>query len=82
MRPAATETLVGDTVMDCKVAAVVVNWAVPLMEFSVAVIVTGPPALTPVASPCEPVELLMVARLGFVEDHVTDVVMSWALLSE
>jgi hypothetical protein len=68
--------------MDCKTAGVTVNEAVLLMELWVAVIVTGPPGATPVASPCVPAALLMVAVPLFDEDQVTLAVTSWLLLSE
>ena len=64
--------VVGDKEIDCKVATVTFNCAVPLIEFSAAAIVTGPPAVTPVAMPW----LLMVAMLVFEEDQVTDAVKS------
>jgi hypothetical protein len=44
------------------------------MPFKAAVMVTGPPAATPVASPWLPAALLMVAMLKFDVDQVTAVV--------
>jgi hypothetical protein len=60
VRPAATLVDVGATVIDCSVAVVTVSCAVPKMlpfAVEVAVIVMGPPAVTPVAMP----EALIVA---------------------
>jgi hypothetical protein len=57
VNPAATAADAGEAVIDCKTGPVTVSCAVPLIGPWVAVMVTGPPAATPVASP----ELLMVA---------------------
>jgi len=60
VRPVETLAEVGATVIVCNVAAVTVSCAVPLiaaLAVEVAVMVTGPPALTPVATP----EALIVA---------------------
>ena len=70
--------------MDTNAAAVTVNVAVPVISVagSVAVIVMGPPTVTPVASPFEPAVLLMVAIPVFEEVQVTDDVRSIVVLSE
>ncbi len=70
--------------MDISAAVVTVNVAVPVspVDGSVAVIVIGPPGVTPVASPLEPAALLMVAIPVFEEVQVTDDVTSTFVLSE
>ena len=78
MRPAETEAFAGETEIDCSTGAVTFSDAVPLMEFWVAVIVTGPPTDAPVATPM----LLIVATPVFDEDHVAVVVKSCVELSE
>jgi len=68
--PAATLAEVGATVMVCKVAVVTVSCAVPLIAplvVDVAVMVIGPPAVTPVATP----EVLIVAIPVFDDDQFT-----------
>jgi len=70
VNPAATLAEVGATVIVCRVAPVTVSCAVPLMAafvVEVAVIVIGPPALTPVATP----EALIVAMAVFDELQFT-----------
>jgi hypothetical protein len=70
VNPAATLAEVGATVIVCSTAAVTVSCAVPVMllfAVEVAVMVIGPPALTPVATP----EALTVAIAVFDELHVT-----------
>ena len=71
-----TETLAGFgvTVMDCSLTfdgAVTVSDAAPLMPANNAVIVIGPPAVTPVAIP---VLLTIVATEVLLEVHATCVV--------
>ena len=70
--------------MDTNVAAVTVSVAVPTCPVagSSAVIVTGPPAVTEVATPLDPAALLMVATAGFDDVHVTNVVRSCVVKSE
>ncbi len=72
MLPVGTEGLAGVTAIEDSTGAVTVNWAVPLIEFCVAVIVTGAPTVIPVASPV----LLMVAMLVFEDDQDANVVKS------
>ena len=70
MSPAETVAEVGATVIDWSVAAVTVSCAVPEMlpfVVEVAVMVTGPPAFTPVATP----EALIVAMAVFDEVQFT-----------
>lgn len=80
--PLSTVGFAGVMASDCRTGAVTVNWAVPVTPPSNAAMVTGPPVLTPVASPWAPLELLMVAMLVFDDDQVTDVVRVWVELSE
>ena len=70
--------------MDTSSASVTVNVTVPVspVDVSVAVIVMGPPGVTPVASPLKPAALLMVAIPVFEEVQVTDDVRSIVVLSE
>lgn len=68
--------------MDWRVGAVTVSWAVPLTPVNSAVIVTGPPTITPVARPWVPDVLLTVATAVFEDDHVTDAVRTLLLPSE
>ena len=70
--------------MDTSAAIVTVSVAVPVspVDGSVAVIVMGPPGVTPVASPFKPDALLMVATPVFEEVQVTDDVRSTVVLSE
>ena len=81
--PATTFAGFGATVMDCNEGAgggaVTVRDAVPLMPDNVAVIVTGPPPATPVATP---VVLTTVARVVLFELHPACVVRFWVELSE
>src|SRR3990170_6013643 len=74
----------GVTPMDDSVAAVTVRVAVPAMSVvgSVAVIVIGPPAVFEVATPLEPMALLMVATAAFEELQVTNEVRSCVVKSE
>ena len=68
--PFAIVGFAGNTEIDCSTAAVTVNCAVPLIAafvVEVAVIVIGPPAPTPVATP----ELLIVAIAVFAELQFT-----------
>ena len=78
--PATIDGFAGVTTIDCNVAAVTVNVVDPFTDPDVAVICDDP-AATPVASPCVPAVLLMVAKFVFAELHVTDVVRSCVLLS-
>src|SRR5208283_3742291 len=73
--------LAGVTAMDTSVAELTVRAVEPEMLPEVAVIVAVP-AATGVASPKEPVVLLIVATNVFDELHVTDVVIFCVLLSE
>ena len=72
--------LPGRTIMvpERKVALVTVSALVPLIELKVAVMVTGPPAATPVASPA----VLMVVMPVLDEDQLTWLVISAVLPSE
>jgi len=77
--PTATEAVSGVTAMETSVGAVTVNDA--LLEVtvpSVAEMLTGPPALTPVATP----RPFMVATAVSDEFQVTEVVMFWVDPSE
>ncbi len=80
VKPLAIEGLAGVTVIETRVAAVTVSWAVLLMLVlrSLAVMVTGPPAATPLATP---VFRPMVAMLVFDEVQFTEVVIFCVLLS-
>jgi len=80
VRPLAMEGLAGVTAMETKAAAVTVSCAVPdlLVLGSVAVMVTGPPAAAPVATP---VFRPTVAVLVSDEVQFTDAVRFWVLLS-
>jgi hypothetical protein len=74
--------LTGVTAMDTSVAEVTVRFVVPNIPVeSVALIVVTPTA-TVVASPLEPVALLIVAIDPVKELHVTDNVKSCVVLSE
>ena len=73
--------MAGVTAMDTSVAELTVRAVEPEMLPEVAVIVAVP-AATGVASPKEPVVLLIVATNVFDELHVTDVVIFCVLLSE
>jgi len=69
--PTTTVGFAGVTAMDTSAGAVTVNCAVPpivVVCVDVAVIVTGPPAVTPVA---KPVAALTVAIPVLPDDHVT-----------
>ena len=66
--PAATDGFAGVTAMDVSTAAVKVNEVVPLTAPEVALIVTGPPAFTPVAKPAA----LIVATVVSDELQVTE----------
>jgi len=80
VRPLAIEGLAGVTAMETRVAAVTVSWAVLLMLVlgSLAVMVTGPLAVTPVATPLfNP----MVAMPVLDEVQFTEVVRFCVLLS-
>ena len=68
--PAATDGLAGVTAIDTSTAAVMVSEVVPLIVPDTALIVTGPPVFTPVASPAE----LIVANVVSDELHVTEFV--------
>ncbi len=73
MPPLAIEGLPGVTAIDNSVAAVTVRVADPEMLPSVAWIVVDP-AATEVASPFDPVELLIVATPVLDEAQVTEAV--------
>src|SRR5450432_3430927 len=81
--PEATDVRIGDTVMARSTAGVTVRAATPGMEVdgSVAVIVTAP-LDTPVASPCDPLALEMVAVAAFEVLQVTVSVRFLVLRSE
>jgi hypothetical protein len=64
--PTATLAGFGVTAIDTSVGAVTVSCAVPEMVPDFAVIVTGPPAFTPVARPAA----LIVAIVVLLELHV------------
>jgi len=68
--PAATDGFAGVTAMDVSTAAVNVNEVVPMTAPDVALIVTGPPAFTPVAKPAA----LIVAMVVSDELQVTELV--------
>ena len=76
--PAATLAAAGDTVIDCSTAAVTVREAVALTPPCAAVIVTGPPAFTPVATPLA----LMVAMVVSDDVHVAVLVRFCVVPSE
>ena len=80
VNPLAIEGLAGVTAIETNVAAVTVSCAVPdlLVLGSVAVMVTGPPTVTPVATP---VFNPIVAIPVFEEVQLTDVVRFCVLLS-
>ena len=80
--PVVTEGFAGVTAIDWSTGAVTVNCAVPLTPLRSAVIVTGPPAATPVAKPWLPPALLIVAMLVFEDDHVTEAVRFGVVPSE
>ena len=78
--PSAIDGLAGLIAIETKTAAVTVSVVEPVTEPEATPIVVAPtPAL--VARPAVPAELLMVATLGAVEVHCTDVVMFCVLLS-
>jgi hypothetical protein len=70
--PAGTVGFAGVTAIETRFAAVTVNCATPLTEFTVAMIVTGPPTETPFANPLLNPPLAMVAIAVLEEDQVTD----------
>jgi hypothetical protein len=76
--PAGTEAEAGDTATDWSTGAVTVNEAVPLIPLRAAVMVTGPPTVTPVARPAP----LIVAVLVFEDDQLTEPVNVWVEPSE
>jgi hypothetical protein len=69
--PAATEAVVGDTLMLTRIAGVTVKTAIPEMSPEVAVMVEAPVA-TPVARPWEPKALETVVLPVTDDDHVTE----------
>ncbi len=75
---AMTVGFTGLTTIESSTGAVTANCAVPLTELRDAVMVTGPPAATPLASPL----LDIVAMLVFDEDHVTKELTVWFEPSE
>lgn len=79
--PTAMLGLVGVTEMDTRVAGVTVRLVEPDMLPDVALIVVVPTAAE-VAFPSDPGMLLMAATEAAEELHITDVVISCALLSE
>jgi hypothetical protein len=62
------------TFTDVAAPGTTVSAAVPLIAPDTALIVTGPPAFTPVARPCVPAVLLIVAMVVSDELHVTEFV--------
>jgi hypothetical protein len=74
--PAVIVGALGVTAIDCRVGAVTVNAACPVIDPLVAVIVDAP-AVTAVASP--PAEIAATPVL--LEDHVADPVRSCVLAS-
>jgi hypothetical protein len=75
--PAANDGFAGVTAIDDSTAAVTVNVVVPFTDPDAALIVTGPPNFTPVASPAA----LIVATVVSDELHVTVLVMFCVELS-
>ena len=75
--PFAIEVLAGATAIDTRAGPVTAREAVPVMVPDVAVMVTGPPAATPVAKPAPLIEAVPIAE----ELHVTVPVMFCVLLS-
>jgi hypothetical protein len=75
--PAGTDGFAGVTAIDDNTAAVTVNVVVPFTDPDAALIVTGPPNFTPVASPAA----LIVATVVSDELHVTVLVMFCVELS-
>ncbi len=73
--------LVGETAMETSVAGVIVSVVDPDMLPNVAVIVVVP-AVTEVASPCEPAALLTTATPAADELQATAVVKFCVVLSE
>jgi hypothetical protein len=73
--------LVGETAMETSVAGVIVSAVDPDMLPNAAVIVVVP-AVTEVASPCEPAALLMAATPTTDELQATAVVRFCIVLSE
>ncbi len=73
--------LVGKTAMETSVAAVIVSVVDPDTLPNVAVIVVVP-AVTEVASPCEPAALLTVATFIAEDVQVTEFVRFCVVLSE
>jgi hypothetical protein len=79
--PRTIEGLAGVTVIEPRVAGVTVRVVEPEMLPDVAVIIVVP-AATDVAFPFDPAVLLMVATDSAEELQITDVVISFVLLSE
>src|SRR6266480_4703060 len=71
--------LAGSVARLVSVAVTTVRLAVPDMPAKVAVIVIGPPAVTPVATPFELVALLMAAMALFEDFQVANRVTSWCV---
>ena len=78
--PTARVGFCGLTLIDTSETGVTLSVVLPEIELDVAVIVVVP-AATPVATPCVPVALLMVAIHGDEELQVTMVVRSCLLPS-
>ena len=79
--PAATEAVVGDTLMLTRTGGMTVMTAVPEINPDVAVMVVAPVA-TAVARPCEPEVFETVAVPVSDDDHVTESVRLAVLRSE
>ena len=71
----------GVTAIDTRVAVVTVSAAGGLVTDPRVAVIDVVPAATPVASPCVPCELLIVAMAGAVDAHVTVDVMTFVLPS-
>src|ERR1035441_5730670 len=78
--PTATFGLAGVTAIDTMVALVTLSVAVPNRLRTTAIVGVAP-AATPVATPCCPTELLMVATDDCPEAQVTLLVRFWVLES-
>ncbi len=79
--PRVMDGSTGITVIEVRVAGVTVRVVEPEMLPDVAVIIVAP-AATDLAFPFEPAVLLMVVTDSAEELHITDIVMSFVLLSE
>ena len=78
--PSAIEGVAGVTAMDTSAAAVTVRVVLLVMALEAAMIFVDPVPIV-VASPCDPVALLMVATVAVAELQCTVLVMSCVLPS-